>query len=178
MWWNSWTGWQPTGKSSSEEVSPCLSERQRLSEDGANSYSCRCCWCIQVNGPRQASVFHWKWKSVFIRNYKIKRWSCKWLKECTVFLSESRNQSTKLTATRMHHRALTYYVQPDVSEKERSAFYSHVGHSKAINESVHQCLPSLLEVTKVGQYLQDLHTGNVTATPAGLVICYHLDCLS
>jgi len=86
-------------------------------------------------------------------------------------------QPDRLTATRMRHRASTYYALLDVSEKERNAFYSRMGHSEAINESVYQCPPSVLEVTKVGRYLQDLDTGNIAATRAGLVIRYYLDCL-
>jgi len=67
--------------------------------------------------------------------------------------------STLLTATRMRHRASTIYALQDVPKKERAAFYKHMGHSQAINETVYQCPPSLLEVCKVGTFLQKLDRG-------------------
>ena len=74
----------------------------------------------------------------------------------------------KLTATKMRHRASTFYALLDLPENERRAFYSHMGHSRAINETVYQCPPSVMEVTKVGRYLEDLDNGAVSTSSAGL----------
>lgn len=37
-----------------------------------------------------------------------------------------------------------------------------MGHSSMINETVYQCPPSILEKCKVGRYLRDLDTGQMT----------------
>ena len=64
-----------------------------------------------------------------------------------------------LTATRMRHRASTIYALQDVNEQERHAFYKHLGHSKDINESVYQCPTSVMEICKVGRFLEYLDNG-------------------
>jgi len=62
----------------------------------------------------------------------------------------------RMTATKMRHRASTYYSLLDVPENERKAFYTHMGHSREINETVYQCPTSVVEITKVGRYLEDI----------------------
>jgi hypothetical protein len=62
----------------------------------------------------------------------------------------------RLTATRMRHRASTLYALEDVPDKERDAFYRHMGHGKGINEAVYQCPLAIEEVCKVGKYLSKL----------------------
>jgi len=81
------------------------------------------------------------------------------------------SEPEKLTATKMRHRASTFYALLDLPESEHRAFYSHMGHSKAINETVYQCPSSIAEVTKVGRYLQELDNGTVrlNTTLAGSV---------
>jgi len=90
------------------------------------------------------------------------------------------SQLKKLTATKMRHRASTVYALLDLPESERRAFYSHMGHSKAVNETVYQCPPSVLEITKVGKYLEELDNGTVGTTSTGSVffckkICFLYD---
>ena len=62
----------------------------------------------------------------------------------------------RMTATKMRHRASTYYSLLDVPENERKAFYTHMWHSREINETVYLCPTSVVEITKVGRYLEDL----------------------
>lgn len=71
---------------------------------------------------------------------------------------------SKLTATKMRHRASTYHALQDIPENERKAFFVHMGHSKKISETVYQCPPSLQEITKVGHFLTNLDRGNATAS--------------
>ena len=81
------------------------------------------------------------------------------------------SQPDKLTATKMRHRASTFYALLDLPENERRAFYNHMGHSRAVNEEVYQCPPSLIEITKVGRYLEDLDSGRTVSTSsAGSVL--------
>ena len=70
----------------------------------------------------------------------------------------------RMTATKMRHRASTYYSLLDVPENERKAFYTHMGHSREINETVYQCPTSVVEITKVGRYLEDLDNGCLRKT--------------
>ena len=79
------------------------------------------------------------------------------------------SQLEKLTATKMRNRASTVYVLLDLPESERRAFYCHMGHSKAINETVYQCPPSVLEITKVGKYLEELDNRTAGTTSTGSV---------
>ena len=79
------------------------------------------------------------------------------------------SQPDKLTATKMRHRASTFYTLLDLPENERKAFYSHMGHSSATNETVYQCLPSVMEVTIVGRYLEDLDNGTVSSSAGSLL---------
>lgn len=71
---------------------------------------------------------------------------------------------SKLTATKMRHRASTIYALQDVSDQERKAFYKHMGHSQAINETVYQCPSSLIEISKVGGFLHQLDSGHLTGS--------------
>jgi hypothetical protein len=48
------------------------------------------------------------------------------------------------------------YALEDVPDKERDAFYRHMGHGKGINEAVYQCPLAIEEVCKVGKYLSKL----------------------
>ena len=73
----------------------------------------------------------------------------------------------RMTATKMRHRASTYYSLLDVPENERKAFYTHMGHSQEINEMVYQCPTSVVEITKVGRYLEDLDNGCLRKTSTG-----------
>jgi len=69
-----------------------------------------------------------------------------------------------LTATKMRHRASTAFGLLDVPKKERKAWFDHLGHSKEMNETVYQCPPSLMELTKVGRYLKNLDNGDLTTS--------------
>ena len=57
------------------------------------------------------------------------------------------------TATKQRHRVSTLYAQTEASERERQAFYSHMGHSKEVNEGTYQYPLPLMEITKVGRHL-------------------------
>jgi hypothetical protein len=42
-----------------------------------------------------------------------------------------------LTATKMRHLVSTIFAKKDVSEQDRSLFYTHMGHSQGINTSIY-----------------------------------------
>jgi hypothetical protein len=82
----------------------------------------------------------------------------------TACLKANISDPTKLTATKIRHRASTYHALQDIPENEKKAFYQHMGHSRNINETVYQCPPSVLEITKVGNYLTNLDRGRVATS--------------
>jgi hypothetical protein len=63
---------------------------------------------------------------------------------------------SRVTATKMRHRASTVYAALDVPEKDRRAFYKHMGHSADINSDVYQCPESIREIVVVGRHLGDM----------------------
>jgi len=66
-----------------------------------------------------------------------------------------------VTANRVRHRAATIHATADYSEKEKEAFYKHMGHSKDIDAKVYQCPLGVTEVCKVGKYFVDLDSGTL-----------------
>jgi hypothetical protein len=65
-------------------------------------------------------------------------------------------EGNKVTATKMRHRASTIYAGLDVPEKDRKAFYVHMGHSAEINANVYQMPSSIQEMVVVGKHLQSM----------------------
>ena len=70
---------------------------------------------------------------------------------------------TRLTATKMRHRASTFYAMQDIPENSRAAFYNHMGHSKDVNECIYQSPLGIKEMINVGSYLQRLDEGELTS---------------
>ena len=64
-----------------------------------------------------------------------------------------------LTATGQRHRVSTLFASYDMPEKERQLFYSHIGHSKHMNEQVYQAPQALMEIAKIGKNLQKIDEG-------------------
>ena len=67
----------------------------------------------------------------------------------------------KFTATKNRHQVSTLYAMLDLPARERDLFYSNMGHSKDINETVHQTPAALMEVLKVGKNLANIDKGNI-----------------
>ena len=67
----------------------------------------------------------------------------------------------KFTATKNRHRVSTLYAMLDLPARERDLFYSHMGHSKDINETVYQTPAALMEVLKVGKHLTNIDKGKI-----------------
>ena len=65
-------------------------------------------------------------------------------------------ESNKITATKMRHRASTIYAGLDVPEKDRKAFYVHMGHSAEINANIYQMPSSIQEMVIVGKHLHNM----------------------
>jgi hypothetical protein len=65
-------------------------------------------------------------------------------------------EPNKITATKMRHRASTIYAGLDVPERDRKAFYVHMGHSAEINANVYQMPSSIQEMVIVGKHLQNM----------------------
>jgi len=63
-------------------------------------------------------------------------------------------QNSNITATKMRHFASTMYASLDIPESKRTAFYKHMGHSKAVNEAIYQAPLAEQEVLQVGTVLQ------------------------
>lgn len=61
-----------------------------------------------------------------------------------------------LTATKNRHRVSTMYASMEVPEAERRFFYSHMGHSKEMNQDIYQAPLALMEVIKVGRSLNEI----------------------
>jgi len=61
-----------------------------------------------------------------------------------------------VTATRVRHRVSTLYAALDVPPNQRTNFYKHMGHSSLINETIYQAPLAEVEITHVGQALQDI----------------------
>lgn len=55
-------------------------------------------------------------------------------------------QSTDITATKQRHRVSTLFAALEVSQKDREAFYDHMGHNEQINVDVYQAPPALKEL--------------------------------
>jgi hypothetical protein len=56
----------------------------------------------------------------------------------------------KITATKMRHLASTMYASLEIPEAKRAAFYTHMGHSKAVNSAIYQTPLAEQEVLEVG----------------------------
>ena len=69
------------------------------------------------------------------------------------------NKST-LTATAQRHRVSTMFAALDLPDSERNLFYSHMGHSREMNEQVYQAPQALMEVTRLGKKLATIDNGN------------------
>jgi integrase len=74
-------------------------------------------------------------------------------------VSSLANVKTKISATKMRHRASTVYAALEVPEQEREAFYRHMGHSSEINKSIYQCPQALQEILSVGRFFDELDQG-------------------
>ncbi|XP_071854927.1 uncharacterized protein [Apostichopus japonicus] len=61
-----------------------------------------------------------------------------------------------LTATKNRHRLSTMYASMEVPEAGRRFFYSHMGHSKEMNQDIYQAPLALMEVIKVGRSLNEI----------------------
>jgi len=62
--------------------------------------------------------------------------------------------SDKITATKMRHLASTLYASLNVPEAKWSAFYAHMGHSKAVNKTIYQAPLAEREVLEVGAFFK------------------------
>ena len=61
-----------------------------------------------------------------------------------------------ITATKMRHLASTTFEALELPEGKRKAFYSHMGHSRTINESIYQAPLAEREILEVGTVLRRL----------------------
>jgi hypothetical protein len=83
-------------------------------------------------------------------------------------------EGNKITATKMRHRASTVYAGLDVPEKDRKAFYVHMGHSAAINADIYQMPSSIQEMVIVGKHLSnmdDFDGKNWETSTANVLFC-------
>ena len=74
-----------------------------------------------------------------------------------------------LTATAQRHRVSTMFAAFDLPENERNLFYTHMGHSKEMNEQVYQAPQALKEVTILGRKLTSIDNGNNGYIPFSII---------
>jgi integrase len=67
-------------------------------------------------------------------------------------------EESRVTATKVRHRASTIYAGLDVPEKDRVTFYKHMGHSAQINADNYQCPQAIQEVITMGKHLRNMDT--------------------
>lgn len=85
------------------------------------------------------------------------------------------NSMSKITATKNRHRMSTLYASMEMSEGEKKAFFSHMGHSETMSQTRYQCPPAISEVTKVGRFFSNVDTGNYVFNQI-LILIKHLQC--
>lgn len=81
-------------------------------------------------------------------------------------------ESSKITATKMRHYTSTLYASLEVPEAKRAAFYAHMGHSKAVNQSIYQAPLAEQEVLDVGSVLRQF--GKIHFALGVLLFVMHL----
>ena len=64
-----------------------------------------------------------------------------------------------LTATLQRHRISTMYAALDLTQGEREAFYSHMGHTQAVNEGSYQLPLAVRNLVTVGCHLHQFDKG-------------------
>ena len=64
-----------------------------------------------------------------------------------------------LTATKQRHRVPTFFATLDLPDKDREAFYSHMGHAEDINKNVYQIPMAIQAITTVGKHLTVIDEG-------------------
>ena len=60
----------------------------------------------------------------------------------------------EITTMKMRHYASTMYASLDVPDAKRTAFYSHMRHSRTVNENIYQVPLAEQEVREVGSFLR------------------------
>jgi len=84
-----------------------------------------------------------------------------WHEMRRVCLEANVAQPNLVTANRVRHRAATIHAASEYSDKDKEAFFKHMGHSKDMDAKVYQCPLGLTEVCTVGKYLEELDSGSL-----------------
>jgi hypothetical protein len=88
-----------------------------------------------------------------------------WAEVAEVYTAAGLQKPETIPATKIRHRAATFYAYLDLSGAERGAFLKHMGHSQFISENIYQAPPSVLELTAVGHFLEALDQGTGPTAP-------------
>ncbi|MEO0685885.1 MAG: hypothetical protein AAFY76_12775 [Cyanobacteria bacterium J06649_11] len=67
-----------------------------------------------------------------------------------------------VTATNNRHRVSTLYAGLNIEESERDLFYTHMGHSKEMNQNTYQTPHGLMTAARVGKSLLELQGGKLS----------------
>lgn len=67
-----------------------------------------------------------------------------------------------ITATKMRHRASTYYASLNMSVQDQKIFLEHMGHEENINKDNYQCPQGVRTVAVMGEMLSSMDNGNIT----------------
>ena len=80
-------------------------------------------------------------------------------------------KDASINATVNRARISTLYAALEVPECDREYFYTHMGHTKAVNKGTYQRPLPLLAIEKVGKHLIqfDQGCGKFLSVPLGLV---------
>ena len=65
-----------------------------------------------------------------------------------------------INATRNRHRVASLLGKLNLSEHEKSLIFKHFGHSKVINENVHQAAAGSVQLQTTGKRLMEIHTSS------------------
>ena len=66
-----------------------------------------------------------------------------------------------INGTRNRHRAASILATLQLSDHEKHLIYKHFGHSKFINENVHQVAPGSLQLQITGKHLMEINSSGV-----------------
>jgi len=64
--------------------------------------------------------------------------------------------TASINFTGNRHHVSTYFASLELTQKEKDAFYDHMGHSADVNKDNYQCPPAVRTITTVGKRLLEL----------------------
>ena len=76
--------------------------------------------------------------------------------DCVSSICAAAGVQSRITATKVRHRASTFFASLSVDASVEDKFLKHMGHSKSVSEDVYRCPPGVAEVTEIGRIFRQL----------------------